>query len=222
MKKKKSTKKAILERKYSNAVRALWRKARRMSMRGYVIDTIFFDKPKRVTAASIRRVKKESEELYKKSEYIVPDTGEVLSGEEGRKLERRVAAQKAARTRKIKAERSKSSVRYNWQIAMDWLNDIVEHVDAKGSLKVSSAIRDIIDSAVVCTSEREVGLAIVNAEQEIRELIESIAESSYSAQSTQYSLSLIQLSNLLGGGPLSASQLAEYESADEDGGYEYR
>lgn len=204
---------------FRKAVSAFFRKARSMAKRGYVIDAVLPKEPKKITEASVRRIKKISSDLYKKS-YYVTEEGEVISGEEGRKYERSRSARKAAETRKRKKQ--ESSIRYDWQIAFDWLEGIIQKVTEKGSERVASAIRDIVDAAVIRSSEREVGMIIVSQQDEVRQSIEEIAESFYSAQSGKYSYALSKLSQILGGGALTAAQLSDYESADEDGEYEYR
>lgn len=204
---------------FRKAVSAFFRKARSMAKRGYVIDAVLPKEPKKITEASVRRIKKISSNLYKKS-YYVTEEGEVISGEEGRKYERSRAARKAAETRKRKKQ--ESSIKYDWQIAFDWLEGIIQKVTEKGSDRVASAIRDIVDAAVIRSSEREVGMIIVSQQDEVRQSIEEIAESFYSAQSGKYSYALSKLSQILGGGALTAAQLSDYESADEDGEYEYR
>lgn len=204
---------------YRKAVSAFFRKGRSMAKRGYVIDAVLPKEPKKITEASVRRIKKISSDLYKKS-YYVTEEGEVISGEEGRKYERGRSARKAAETRKRKKQ--ESSIRYDWQIAFDWLEGIIQKVTEKGSERVASAIRDIVDAAVIRSSEREVGMIIVSQQDEVRQSIEEIAESFYSAQSGKYSYALSELSQILGGGALTAAQLSDYESADEDGEYEYR
>lgn len=204
---------------YRKAVSAFFRKGRSMAKRGYVIDAVLPKEPKKITEASVRRIKKISSNLYKKS-YFVTEEGEVISGEEGRKYERSRSARKAAETRKRKKQ--ESSIRYDWQIAFDWLEGIIQKVTEKGSERVASAIRDIVDAAVIRSSEREVGMIIVSQQDEVLQAIEEIAESFYSAQSGKYSYALSKLSQILGGGALTAAQLSDYESADEDGEYEYR
>lgn len=204
---------------YRKAVSAFFRKARSMAKRGYVIDAVLPNEPKKITEASVRRINKISANLYKKS-YFVTEEGEVISGEEGRKYERSRSAKKAAETRKRKKQ--ESSIRYDWQIAFDWLEGIIQKVTEKGSERVASAIRDIVDAAVIRTSEREVGMIIVSQQAEVLQSIQEIAEAFYSAQSGKYSYAVSKLSQLLGGGAITAAQFSEYESADEDGEYEYR
>ena len=204
---------------YRKAVSAFFRKGRSMARRGYVIDAVLPKEPKKITEASVRRIKKISSNLYKKS-YYVTEEGEVISGEEGRKYERSRSAKKAAATRKRKKQ--ESYFKYDWQIAFDWLEGIIKQVEERGMERVASAIRDIVDAAVIRTSEREVGMIIVSQQNEVLQSIQEIAEAFYSAQSGKYSYAVSKLSQLLGGGAITAAQFSEYESADEDGEYEYR
>lgn len=205
---------------YRKAVSAFFRKGRSMARRGYVIDAVLPKEPKKITEASVRRIKKISANLYKKS-YYVTEEGEVISGEEGRKYERSRAAKKAAETRKNKRI-GETPIRYDWEIAFDWLEGIIKQVEERGMERVANAIRDIVDAAVIRTSEREVGMIIVSQQGEVLQSIQEIAEAFYSAQSGKYSYAVSKLSQLLGGGTITAAQFSEYESADEDGEYEYR
>lgn len=206
---------------YRKAVSNFFRKARSMAKRGYVIDAVLPKEPKKITEASVRRIKKISSNLYKKS-YYVTEEGEVISGEEGRKYERSRSAKKAAETRKRNKRIGEIPIRYDWEIAIEWLYSLVNEVNKKGYPNVARAIKDIIDAAIVRTSERDVGLIVVQAPDDVRQTIQEICEAAYSADSSKYSYALSKLSQLLGGGALSAYELSEYESADEDGEYEYR
>lgn len=206
---------------YRKAVSAFFRKGRSMARRGYVIDAVLPKEPKKITEASVRRINKISSNLYKKS-YFVTEEGEVISGEEGRKYERSKAAKKAAETRKRNKRIGEIPIRYDWEIAFDWLEGIIKQVEERGMERVANAIRDIVDAAVIRTSEREVGMIIVSQQAEVLQSIQEIAEAFYSAQSGKYSYAVSKLSQLLGGGAITAAQFSEYESADEDGEYEYR
>ena len=206
---------------YRKAVSNFFRKARSMAKRGYVIDAVLPKEPKKITEASVRRIKKISSNLYKKS-YFVTEEGEVISGEEGRKYERSRSAKKAAETRKRNKRIGEIPIRYDWEIAFDWLEGIIKQVEERGMERVANAIRDIVDAAVIRTSEREVGMIIVSQQGEVLQSIQEIAEAFYSAQSGKYSYAVSKLSQLLGGGTITAAQFSEYESADEDGEYEYR
>ena len=79
----------------------------RAGKRGYVFEKNPLPKiPKTVTEASIRALKKLTPDvLYKKSLYIKDtETGDLISGEKGRKIERKRAAKKAQITKQVQAE----------------------------------------------------------------------------------------------------------------------
>lgn len=78
------------------------RQIKRMEQRGYLLpENVLPPRPKRITKSSVARLAKiKTPDLYTKSRYIDQETGEILTGESGRKLERSTAAKRAAQTRK--------------------------------------------------------------------------------------------------------------------------
>lgn len=74
--------------------------------RGYIFPERLFHEHKNINKQAVESLKKlTAKELYKKAQYsgwYVPEGKEVVSGEEGRKLERKAAAQKAKETRERK------------------------------------------------------------------------------------------------------------------------
>ena len=90
-----------VQQAYRKERRRIQRQIRRMENRAYDVPSLLPDMPKRITQASVNRLKKISTEyLYKHSRYIDIDTGEILTGEQGRKKERKEAALRAAATRR--------------------------------------------------------------------------------------------------------------------------
>lgn len=74
--------------------------------RGYIFPERLFHEHKNINKRAVESLKKlTAKELYKKAQYsgwYVPEGKEVVSGEEGRKLERKAAEQKAKETRERK------------------------------------------------------------------------------------------------------------------------
>lgn len=89
---------------YAKQLRRLKRFIISASERGFIFSPdVIPNKPKRITKASINKLKKITpEELYKKAKYIIPETGETVSGTEGRRYERSKASKKGAETKKRK------------------------------------------------------------------------------------------------------------------------
>lgn len=79
----------------------------RMKKRGYIdLDDVIPPIPKRITEGSIRRLKELTpRKLQEKARYVVPETGEKVSGRKGRLLERKRATEKAKETVKKKKEK---------------------------------------------------------------------------------------------------------------------
>lgn len=98
------TKKQMLQKAYSHAVKLYKAQVRRMTARGYRVHSELPAKPKTLTEASVRRVQKEQQSLYEKSELITEE-GEVISGKRARVRTRWKAAEKAKKTRERKAWR---------------------------------------------------------------------------------------------------------------------
>lgn len=78
------------------------RQIKRMEQRGYLLpENVLPPRPKRITKSSVARLAKiKTPDLYTKSRYVDQETGEILTGEGGRKLERSTAAKRASQTRK--------------------------------------------------------------------------------------------------------------------------
>lgn len=78
----------------------------RARRRGYIFPERLFHEHKNINKRAVESLKKlTAKELYKKAQYsgwAVPEGKAVVSGEEGRKLERKAAAQKAKETRERK------------------------------------------------------------------------------------------------------------------------
>ena len=100
MAKKKITKNQELwNRMVSNARRLM----KRAEKRGFIFDDLKIpDRPKRVTQKALRDLKRitNPEYLYRHSMFIDHETGEVMTGEAGRKYERSQAGKRGYRKRK--------------------------------------------------------------------------------------------------------------------------
>ena len=126
------------------------------------------------------------EKLYEKAVYAAPETGELVSGATGRTLERRVAARKAAMTRKGKMQLPKYVSRETSDISLDIgqmrlarlrekINNIPTSVVIKGRLfsvegasradiqNASNALSSMIDAAIAERGEEAV-MAVLDDE----------------------------------------------------------
>lgn len=78
-----------VKKAYRKERRRIQQQIRRMKKRAYDVPDLLPDIPKRITQASVRRLKKiTTEKLYKESRFVDIETGEILTSKEGQKLER--------------------------------------------------------------------------------------------------------------------------------------
>lgn len=74
---------------YRRERQRIQRQINRMTKRGYDVPELLPKIPKKITEASVRRLKKlTTEKLYKESRFIDFETGEILTSKEGQALER--------------------------------------------------------------------------------------------------------------------------------------
>lgn len=96
---------ATIKAEYKKQRKALLQKINRAKKRGYIFsDDLIPSIPKKPTKSSISRLKKLSKDLYKHARYVDAETGEILTAQAGRQLEKRKTAYKAKQTRKNKKD----------------------------------------------------------------------------------------------------------------------
>ena len=87
---------------YQRHLRRLTRQAHRMEERYYFFPPDFYEQLKAKNARQLSHLK--TDWLYKQVKFEDIETGEIYLGEEGRKIERKRSAKKAAETRKRRKE----------------------------------------------------------------------------------------------------------------------
>lgn len=104
-----NNKKAEIEQAYRKERKRIQQFIRRAKKRGYVFEeNVLPDKPKKVTQASVNRLKKLTPQvLYSKSRAIGATSLKIVKGLEARKEERILSARKAALTRILKPRKTK-------------------------------------------------------------------------------------------------------------------
>jgi len=100
--KKRKSKAPTLTDLYNKELNRIKRTIKAAKERGYEWEESPLPKrPKRIRRESVEALKKKRPEyFYKKARYVNKETGEILTGLQGRQLERKAAAKKAAETRR--------------------------------------------------------------------------------------------------------------------------
>lgn len=77
----------------------------RASKRGYIFEqNVIPEMPKRISKAEIEKIKGITpQKLYKQAEFVVPHSGEIVSGTQGRRIEKQIATRKGEATKRARA-----------------------------------------------------------------------------------------------------------------------
>ena len=113
MTKASKTTKIAPEQEYKKELRRIKQFIARASKRGFIwFNDPIPKEPKKITTKSVERLKRITPNtLYKKGNFVDEETGEILSGIKGRKLEKKRAAEKATQTHKAKQTKSKKDTK---------------------------------------------------------------------------------------------------------------
>lgn len=220
-----------IREQYLKERRRIQRFIRSATKRGYIIpENILPDIPKRVTRASVSRLKKITpEKIYSKSQYVSRETGEIKTGKAGRAEERKAASKKAAETRRRKEETSKAKKEYIPRASDIILANLRETlVNFVPSSQMSRFMQEnainnrnyalgILDDAIEELGEEQVAKNIQKNALQLSRLIEEIL---YSSDRQKVKFSLVEFYNIIHDGEPDLEtnmRLSEEQEAIETG-----
>ena len=197
-----------IREQYLKERRRIQRFIRSATKRGYIIpENILPDIPKRVTRASVSRLKKITpEKIYSKSQYVSRETGEIKTGKAGRAEERKAASKKAAETRRRKEETSRAKKEYiprASDIILTNLRETLASFVPSGQMSrfmQENAVNNrnyalgILDDAIKELGEEQVSKNIQKNALQLSRLIEEIL---YSSDRQKVKFSLVEFYNLI-------------------------
>ena len=190
---------------------------KRAEKRGYIFDeNIIPETPERVTKKKLSEIKQiNADVLYNTAKYFDKETGQTISGLEGRRIERRKSAQKAAQTKKFKTQsnapekpilpkesdivlRNIEEMIANWQPLLNWSNYFIE---AKKQDKTT--LTNILQQAISETGREEIAKRLQNAATNIIDTVERIL---YSSDEEQVNLDLVDIATIIKGRSLTPEE----------------
>lgn len=197
-----------IREQYLQERRRIQRFIRSATKRGYIIpENILPDIPKRVTRASVSRLKKITpERIYSKSQYVSRETGEIKTGKAGRAEERKAASKKAAETRRRKEETSRTKKEFiprASDIILTNLRETLASFVPSGQMSrfmQENAVNNrnyalgILDDAIKELGEEQVAKNIQKNSQQISRLIEEIL---YTSDRQKVKFSLVEFYNII-------------------------
>lgn len=219
------------EKEYRKEVRRAQQFIYRAEGRGYRFNVTLPPQPKRITQASIRRIKKLTPtELYKKATYLDPETGDIVTGLQGRKLERTAAAKKAAKSRKTKISGAPTPLPPKGQppkitdIVLRNLEDLIAkwqpyNLWSKSFTKIKehdrNVLQNILKGAIAREGRDTVARRCEAHAEEILQLAENILYGQSGKFKDQIQDDLTRIAWILNNGPVSGQEFdALYDSED--------
>ena len=215
------------EKEYTKELKRIKAFIRRASKRGYTFDdSIIPPKPKKVTKASVKKLKQITPKtMYQKAEFINPQTGDIITGTEGRQFERRLAAHKAQLTKAIKAtvkkQNSKTELPRQGEII---LHNVRATINAwsPGSTwsKYWTNIKEndknklvsLLDNAVESEGFNTVSRRLQTSADDIERIVNSIL---YGSDEEQVQFDLVHFATIILGRSLSVEESAELTDLQE-------
>lgn len=197
-----------IREQYMQERRRIQRFIRSARKRGYIIpDNILPDIPKRVTRASVSRLKKITpKKIYSKSQYVSRETGEIKTAKAGRAEERKAASRKAAETRRRKEKTRRDKKEYipsASDIILSNLRETLVNFVPSGQMSrfmQENAVNNrnyalgILDDAIKELGEEQVAKNIQKNALQLSRLIEEIL---YSSDRQKVKFSLVEFYNII-------------------------
>lgn len=244
MAKRKSKKTTANQREYAKQVKRIKSFISRAEKRGYRFESnILPETPQRITKKTIQRLQDLTpNKLYEKATTIDYETGEIIGGLEGRKLERKERARKSAETRKRKKQKKQEYYPNGGDIIMhnvldEFITRLSEPVAEFGVTPKGRKYRRRADIVEASARARHTLLNITyNRINEIgRDALGWVLEESanevstltdyiiYGSDATTIASACSELATIINGGALTLEQmsdLAEQEEYNESWGSE--
>ena len=220
---------------YSKELKRIKQAVRRAEKRGYrFFEDVLPQTPKRVTKQALQRIKEiTTPKIYEKAEYLDENTGKIVSGSEGRKLEAQERARKAQKTKQRKKDREQYYPDGGGIIFTNVLEQFIQRLSEppvdfyvnrwgrKGSkeLKIveaseraKSTLLSITYSAIEKQGKSAVGWRLERQADEVNTLINYIL---YGSNAEGIASACTQLATIINGGALSMQDLQDLSEQEE-------
>lgn len=150
-----------LQQEAKRQITRIRRAEKRLEKRGFLIDESFLPKvPNRITSKFVKRLQQITpKKMYESVQYVDQMTGEIISGVEGRKLERKRAALKGELKKKGKIGVSTTdSTFFDRVIIHNWLSIVNEWNE-----KARRHMVNFLNQVIARTSEHDAAVMLQNA-----------------------------------------------------------
>lgn len=167
---KKNKKVSALQQEYKKQIRRIKSFIRNAEKRGYRFEkNILPEKPKRITKASVNRLKDiKPITLYKKSTYL-SESGTIIKGTEGRKEERKIAAKKGKKTRELRKRAIEQQPAYIGDLILQSIQEMIDSVK-RDHRKAGDSLQRLLENEINQYGKEAVARSLSNTPQEAIEL----------------------------------------------------
>lgn len=211
------------QQQWKKELRRLKRFIRNAEKRGFKFDeNVIPETPKRITQKRLNEIKQlKPNKLYEEAKYFDRNTGDVVSGSEGRRRERSRASQKAYETRRIKAQQPtiqvEEEINYptftdtvlsnveemiaEWEPSYNWSN---YWINKKGEDR--SKLMQILNEEIAVSGRDAVAERLQASSSDIERIINAVM---YGSQEEQTNFALVEFAQIIRGRNLSFDESAE-------------
>lgn len=219
--------KPTMQHEYNKELKRIKQFVSRATKRGFIFDkSIIPPKPARVTRKHLNAIKQITPTyLYEKAEFKNPQTGDIVSGEEGRNFERKKSAYKGQLTKAINSSKREKNVPPKLPSEkMTVLENIRSLIRAWAPPTTWSAywtevkrndknsLETLLDSAIAEFGEKTVARRLQNSADNIELIVNSIL---YGSKEEQVQLDLVHFATIIVGHSLSDEECARYTDQQE-------
>ena len=199
------------QQEWKKEIKRLKQFIRRAKKRGYTFnEDVIPETPKRITKKRLSEIKGiKPDILYAQAEYFNAETGETITGTEGRTLERKRSARKGQLTKQRKASHnlpreSDNVLRHIEQMIADWQpmpNWSAYFVSAKKEDK--TRLESILQSSIIEIGRTNTARRLQNTATNVFDLADRIM---YASDEDQVQLDLVEFATILKGRSLTPEE----------------
>lgn len=190
----------------------------RAENRGYIFPAdVIPETPKRITKKQLSKIKGlNPQTLYEQAEFYNPETGETISGVEGRKFERKRSAKKAQLTKAIKqAQNTKNYLPKKTYLVLQHVRDLIKQFTPprhwssywlQQKLEDKNKLETLLETTVIEEGEDIVAERLENYAGDIDRIVNSIL---YGSDEDQVHFDLVEFATIIKGRSLTQEESSE-------------
>ena len=191
---------------------------RKAKKRGYTFPVdVIPETPKRITKKQLSKIKGiNPQTLYSQAEFYNPDTGETLSGLEGRTFERKRSAKKAQLTKAIKqSQHTESPLPRQTDLVLQNIRDLINQFTPSSLWSDywthkkeadKNKLQALLDNAIAQEGENVVAERLENYAGDIERIVNSIL---YGSDEEQVQFDMVEFATIIKGRSLTLQESSE-------------